>query len=94
VTAASLALAALLVLCEDCRKREASVGCLLCRKNLCADCYDKHMLAISADMNEGFAGFEYDRARDDQPIVCEVCGMEIASEQKDEHLFEQHGISI
>ncbi len=52
------------------------------------------MLRISADMDEGFAGFEQEQMDDDQPIACEVCGLRVESEKKDEHLFEVHGISI
>lgn len=44
-----------LVICEKCGKGEASVGCLLCRRSLCDDCFDRHILEISADMDEGFA---------------------------------------
>jgi len=83
-----------MVICENCRKREASVGCLLCRRNLCNECYDEHMLRISADMDEGFAGLEHDPATDDQLVVCEICGMRFESEKKDEHLYEAHGMSI
>ncbi len=83
-----------MVICENCRKREATVGCLLCRRNLCNECYEEHMERISGDMDEGFAGFENETSPGDQPIVCEVCGAEVESEKKDEHLFEAHGISI
>jgi len=80
--------------CENCRKREAALGCLLCRRNLCYECYDEHMLRISGDMDEGFAGLEAEPRSSDQPVVCEICGLAIESERKDEHLFEVHGISI
>lgn len=83
-----------MVICENCRKREASVGCLLCRRNLCNECYDDHMLRISADMDEGFAGYEPEPAQDDQLVACEICGLRIESEKKDEHLYEVHGMSI
>ena len=83
-----------LVVCENCRKREATVGCLLCRRNLCSECYDDHMQRLSADMDEGFAGLEHDPAPDDQLVVCEICGMRVDSEKKDEHLYEVHGMSI
>jgi hypothetical protein len=46
------------VLCEICGKREAAVGCLLCRRNLCRRCYEEHMLRIADDMDEGFPGAE------------------------------------
>jgi len=81
-------------LCEDCRRNQATLGCLLCRKNLCGDCYERHMLTISADMDEGFAGFSPAQTQTDQDIVCEVCGAIVESEKEDEHLFEVHGISI
>jgi hypothetical protein len=82
------------VICENCRKREASVGCLLCRRNLCSECFDDHMLRISADMDEGFAGLEPEPVQDDQLVACEICGVRIESAKKDEHLYEVHGISI
>jgi hypothetical protein len=52
------------------------------------------MLRISADMDEGFAGLDNDPATDDQLVVCEICGLRIESEKKDEHLYEAHGMSI
>jgi hypothetical protein len=52
------------------------------------------MQRISDDMDEGFAGFEREMTPNDQPIVCEICGAEVESEKKDQHLFEAHGISI
>lgn len=61
---------------------------------MCNDCFEKHILSISADMDEGFAGFKRDRMLNDQLITCEICGMEIASEKKDAHLYSEHGISI
>lgn len=80
-------------ICEVCRTKEASVGCLLCRRNLCNGCFEEHMLRISADMDEGFkSGTETSSA--DQPIICEVCGVSVESEKKDEHLYSEHGISI
>ena len=81
-------------LCEDCGRNEASVGCLLCRRNLCDGCFEGHMSRIADDMDEGFApvGREQDVA--DQPIVCEICGLSVESQKKDEHLFEVHGITI
>ena len=81
-------------ICEDCRRKQASVGCLLCRKNLCNDCYERHMLTISADMDEGFAGFNQAQMATDQDIVCEICGARVESEKEDEHLYEVHGIPI
>jgi hypothetical protein len=82
------------VVCENCRKREASVGCILCRRNLCSECYEDHMLRISADMDEGFAGMGREAPAEDQLIVCEVCGAAVESEKKDDHLFGVHGVSI
>ncbi|MDA4131772.1 MAG: hypothetical protein OK454_01425 [Thaumarchaeota archaeon] len=49
---------------------------------------------MSADMDEGFSGLYHDPAPDDQALVCEVCGMRVESEKKDEHLFEVHGVSV
>ena len=80
--------------CEVCRRKEASVGCLLCRRNMCNDCFEEHMLRISADMDEGFEGFKQETVIDDQSIVCEICGVSVESEKKDEHLYSEHGISI
>jgi hypothetical protein len=68
------------------------VGCVLCRRNLCNGCFEEHMLRISADMDEGFSGLSEDVVTDDQPVVCEICGVHIESERKDEHLFAEHGI--
>ena len=83
-----------MVVCENCRRREASVGCILCRRNLCSECYEDHMLSISADMDEGFAGMVREAAGEDQPVICEVCGEAVESAKKDDHLFEVHGMSI
>ena len=83
-----------MVVCENCRKREATVGCILCRRNLCGECYDDHMLRVSGDMDEGFAGMEREATGEDQQVVCEVCGAAVESAKKDDHLFEVHGISI
>jgi len=83
-----------LVVCENCRKREAGVGCLLCRRNLCNQCYDGHMQRLTASMDEGFSGTATDEVAGDQPIVCEICGQRIESQEKDEHLLEVHGITI
>ena len=82
--------------CEVCRTKQASVGCLLCRRNLCRDCFEEHMLRISADMDEGFEGLrkEVETSIVDQLVVCEVCGISVESEKKDEHLYSEHGISI
>jgi hypothetical protein len=52
------------------------------------------MLAISADMDEGFAGFNHGQTQTDEDIVCEICGAKVESEKEDEHLFEVHGIPI
>ena len=83
-----------MVSCENCRKREASVGCLLCRRNLCNDCYEEHMKRLTASMDEGFAGMAQDEVVGDEPVMCEICGQRVESQEKDEHLFEVHGISI
>jgi hypothetical protein len=61
---------------------------------MCDECFEDHMLRISADMDEGFAGFEHDQVPDDQTILCEACGMRVESGKKDEHLYEVHGIAI
>jgi hypothetical protein len=81
-------------ICQSCRKRQADLGCLLCRRDLCNQCFEEHMLRISADMDEGFSGLGHDPSPDDQAIVCEVCGIRVESEKKDEHLYAQHGISV
>jgi hypothetical protein len=52
------------------------------------------MTRISADMDEGFAGTAQDEVIGDQAIVCEICGQRVESHDKDEHLFEVHGITI
>ena len=80
--------------CEACRRKQASVGCLLCRRDLCNGCFEEHMLRISADMDEGFAGATEEEVVHDQPVVCEVCGQRVESKDKDDHLFEAHGITI
>ena len=56
--------------------------------------YEDYMLRISADMDEGFAGFEPDPRTDDQLVVCEICGMRVESEKKDEHLFENLDLAL
>jgi hypothetical protein len=81
-------------LCQSCRKRQADLGCVLCRRDMCRECFEEHMLRISAGMDEGFSALGHDPAPDDQDLLCEVCGMRVESEKKDEHLFEQHGISV
>lgn len=80
--------------CEVCRRKQASVGCLVCRRDMCNDCFEEHMLRMSADMDEGFEGFKQENAVEDQPIVCEICGVSVESEEKDDHLYSEHGISI
>jgi hypothetical protein len=42
--------------CEGCLTNHATLGCLMCRRNLCSDCFEKDMLTLSDDMEEGFAG--------------------------------------
>jgi hypothetical protein len=81
-------------ICQLCQKKEADLGCLLCRRDLCNQCFEEHMLRISADMDEGFSGLGQDPNPDDQAVVCEVCGIRVESEKKDEHLYAQHGISV
>lgn len=81
-------------LCQSCRKRQADLGCLLCRRDMCNQCFEEHALRISADTDEGFPGLGHDPNPDDQALVCEVCGMRVESEKKDEHLYEQHGMSV
>jgi hypothetical protein len=81
-------------ICQSCRKRQAALGCLLCRRDMCHECFEEHMLRISADMDEGFSGLGHDPDPDDQAIVCEVCGIRVETEKKDEHLYAQHGISV
>jgi hypothetical protein len=76
-----------------CGKKEAQVGCVRCRRNLCNDCFEKHMLRISADMDEGFSGLNGDPGTDDT-IVCEVCGAGVESAKMDDHLFAEHGITM
>lgn len=67
---------------------------MLCRRNMCNDCFEEHMLRISADMDEGFQWFNQETVIDDQIVLCEICGVSVESEKKDEHLFSEHGISI
>lgn len=83
-----------MVVCENCKEREASLGCLLCRRNLCAVCFEDHELKISAEIDEGFAASETEELAEDQTVVCEICGIRVESEKEDEHLFEVHGVSI
>jgi hypothetical protein len=52
------------------------------------------MLRISADMDEGFSGLGHDPNPDDQTVICEICGIRVESEKKDEHLYAQHGMSV
>ena len=80
--------------CQSCRKRQAVLGCVLCRRDMCNQCFEEHMLSISADMDEGFSALGHDLSPHDQDIVCEVCGIRVESEKKDEHLYAQHGISV
>jgi hypothetical protein len=61
---------------------------------MCNDCFEEHMLRVSADVDEGFEGLRQETAVDDQSIVCEICGIAVESEKKDEHLYSEHGISI
>ncbi len=35
-----------------------------------------------------------DLTTNDQLITCEICGIRIESEKKDDHLYSEHGISI
>lgn len=81
-----------MVACEECRKRAATVGCVVCRRNLCGRCFDEHASRISADMDEGFSGMGSPERVEDQLLVCEVCGISILSAEKDDHLFEVHGV--
>lgn len=82
-----------MVTCQICGKAEVSVGCVLCRRNLCDRCFDEHIDKISADMDEGFAAVDQGMDEDDQPVVCDHCGLRLESAKMDEHLFEVHGIS-
>ncbi len=83
-----------MAVCENCRKREATLACLLCRRSLCNQCFDAHILPLTDDMDEGFAGATEEEVVNDQPVVCEVCGQRVESKDKDDHLFEAHGITI
>jgi hypothetical protein len=80
-------------ICEACRRKRASVGCLCCRRDMCDDCFAEHMLRVSADMDEGFQGLKHETAANDQSIICEICGISVESEKK-EHLYSEHGMSI
>jgi hypothetical protein len=66
---------------------------VLCRRDLCTDCFERHMLRVSADMDEGFSGLGSDPGTDDT-IVCEVCGGSFESAKMDDHLFADHGITM
>jgi hypothetical protein len=81
-------------ICQSCGKKQANAGCLLCRRDMCDECFEDHMVRINADVDEGFSGLNSDPSPNDQPIVCEVCGMRVESEKKDEHLYEEHGIPV
>lgn len=83
-----------MAVCENCKKNEASVCCLLCRRNLCGACFEEHSLEISSGMDEGFASSETEELAEDQTVVCEVCGLRVESGKEDEHLFEAHGVSV
>jgi hypothetical protein len=74
-------------------KMEATVGCTLCRRNLCEHCFEGHEAKMQAEMEEGFSVTGQTEYASDQPIVCELCGISVESAKKEEHLFEVHGIS-
>jgi hypothetical protein len=78
--------------CQSCGKKQAAFGCLLCRRNLCTECFERHMLRTTSDMDEGFPALSDQPELDDQPIVCQTCGARVDSARMDEHLYTEHGM--
>jgi hypothetical protein len=77
--------------CQLCGKKKAEIGCLLCRRDLCDDCFERHMLPTTADMDEGFPALSSQPELDDQPIVCQTCGARVDSAKMDDHIYAEHG---